>query len=417
MSVSFGTYYINAETFSEATAIFTDAAMTIPAGDGTYQFGGIYKVLLNGVLQPLAEPCPSCCAPCSATYVYPMPPAKNRLHKVCGDVGSATNSAIIIKFKYTAVNNAGLGNPLGLYAVYDGVTYLGVESNRFGYLPAKYSGNTNAVIPADLVAESPYTLTDWSWTPFASAFQDLQTTTTETIALTDINISTSNPDECYMVIPKLSSISTIDVYVASPQLAAASPSGGCDITINCGTSLRPFTTSSGSGPVASAALACAESDRTVAYFLQVTSSGGVPRINDRVFSDSIGSTVLATGYYWINNTSANILASDNAWMRIGSNGVVEATGTCSTASYPQLTEARSSAMRNSAIEACEYPTLPDYTYWHNGTGDVPVATNVMYSDILGQAPLANGFYQLMKDKILVNITGGSGVVNSVIFCT
>ncbi len=52
-------YYINSNSFSEATAIYTNSNLTTLAVDGWYQSGGTYRQLLSGVLlDPIS--CPDC---------------------------------------------------------------------------------------------------------------------------------------------------------------------------------------------------------------------------------------------------------------------------------------------------------------------------------------------------------------------
>lgn len=52
-------YHINADTFFEATSIYTDSNLTVLAPDGFYNYQGTYRQLLDGVLlDPIA--CPDC---------------------------------------------------------------------------------------------------------------------------------------------------------------------------------------------------------------------------------------------------------------------------------------------------------------------------------------------------------------------
>lgn len=52
-------YYINSNSFSEATAVYTNSNLTILATDGWYQLGGTYRQLSSGVLlDPIS--CPDC---------------------------------------------------------------------------------------------------------------------------------------------------------------------------------------------------------------------------------------------------------------------------------------------------------------------------------------------------------------------
>jgi hypothetical protein len=54
-----GTYYINAPSFNDATAVFTDTDLSICAPDGYYSFGGIVRQQIGCQLFP-ATACPSC---------------------------------------------------------------------------------------------------------------------------------------------------------------------------------------------------------------------------------------------------------------------------------------------------------------------------------------------------------------------
>lgn len=409
MAVTFGTYYINAENFSDATGIFTDSAMTLIAADGTYQFNGVRRTMANSILgSPFF--CGTCCANCSLTYIYPIPSAKNQKFTVCSNIGALTNYAIVVKFKYTSTNSQDLGFPLGLKATYEAQAYQGVTSNRFGYLPELYIGSTN-VMPA-LTLAGTYDLDGRSWQPLTSSFVS-SADETVTIAASDMSPIVGNPDECYMLIPKTSITDTIDVEVYSPKPTSALPSssgGGCDITIPCPSALEFFRTST---TQASSVLACASSLDQDAYIMRVNSATGSnsPRIFDRVFSNPTGETPLAEGYYMLGNWYAGAAARE-AWMHVvGSNGVVQAVGTCAGGIYPSLTEMIASEMRPTFVQACDYQNqsgvnLPDQQYWHNGSNDAPVLGNAVYSDVLGTTVLPDGWYQLLREYKLIRVAAG-----------
>ena len=97
---NFGTYYINAATFNDATTI-TDAVGS-PAADGVYQFNGIHRTLTSGVLGSVFY-CDTCCAGCSSTYMYPISSTKNRYHEVCSNIGEPLDVAVVVKFKFTSI--------------------------------------------------------------------------------------------------------------------------------------------------------------------------------------------------------------------------------------------------------------------------------------------------------------------------
>jgi hypothetical protein len=48
-----GTYYIDTDSFSTATAVWTDSGLTTKAPDGYYSFGGNYRQQFNGLLQAI----------------------------------------------------------------------------------------------------------------------------------------------------------------------------------------------------------------------------------------------------------------------------------------------------------------------------------------------------------------------------
>ena len=400
MAVSFDTYYINAEDFSDATSIFTDAAMTNIAPDGTYQYNGVHRTMSNEILgSPFF--CGTCCANCSGTYIYPIPPAKDRYHTICSNIGNGTGSAIVVKFKFTSSTPQYLGYPIGLAANFDGQYYDGVSSNRFGYLPELMVGNTNAILPSDLYGT--YDLDGYAWQPLTSAF--VQTQNVQMIVIPSIfNLTGNNPDECYMLIPKTSVTSTVDINVYSPHRRVDQGGGGCDITIPCPVALPSMRLSQNT---ASVALACPESVTERGYIMRVNSLSGNPSVYDRIFTTPSGSINMSGGYYSVINSYQGDIQRP-AWIHIGSNGQVESAGVCASGEYQQLTEMISSEMRPSFIQACNYQNIsgtniPDQQYWHNGSGDAPVANDIAYSDVLGQNPLPDGFYQLLREYKIIEV--------------
>ena len=374
---NFGTYYIDAPNFIDATTI-TDAA-GVPAPDGIYQFNGVYREMASGVLSSVITYCDSCCESCSATFVYPINATKRDYHKMCSNVGESTGTAIIIKFK---LNENRLGYMQGLQATYDGSVYSGVVSNRYGLLEKKYVGNVGFVSASDIVNDTynPYSLTVYNWQSTSNQFiQSGQNPITETIALTDINQVTTtsaniynNPDECYLLVPKTSLVTTVDAEVYSPHRQIDSSGGACSVTIPCPSPLSRF---SGTAMAASASAACSlasSSGLTNAYFLmRVNSTSGSPRVFDRVYLDASGENALTTaGYYAIQNAYSGTTET-YSWIHVDSDGIVQAAGSCGS---PMLTEIISSQVRPTFWQACEYQNilgtnLPDQQYWHGGSGD------------------------------------------------
>ena len=421
---NFGTYYIDAPNFIAANTI-TDAA-GVPAPDGIYQFNGVYREMVSGVLSSVITYCDSCCESCSATFVYPINATKRDYHKMCSNVGESTGTAIIIKFKF---NENRLGYMQGLQATYDGSVYSGVVSNRYGLLEKKYVGNVGFVSASDIVNDpyNPYSLTVYNWQSTSNQFiQSGQNPITETIALTDINQVTTtsaniynNPDECYLLVPKTSLVTTVDAEVYSPHRQIDSSGGACSVTVPCPSPLSRF---SGTAMAASASAACnlaSSSGLTNAYFLmRVNSTSGSPRLFDRVYLDAAGVTPLTTaGYYGILNQYSGTTET-YSWIHVDSDGIVQAAGSCGS---PMLTEMISSEVRGSFWQACEYQNingvnLPDQQYWHNGSNDAPAVGNTVYSDVLGTTVLPDGWYQLMREYIRIYVVGGV-VQSPILNCT
>ena len=53
------TYYLDAETFTEASAVYTDSELTTLAPDGFYSDSNVSREQLNGELLPAVE-CETC---------------------------------------------------------------------------------------------------------------------------------------------------------------------------------------------------------------------------------------------------------------------------------------------------------------------------------------------------------------------
>jgi len=90
-----GIYYIDTFNFADATAVYTDAALTTFAADGFYQMGGVTaRQQVSGVLKP-AEPCPTCTKPSPD----PLPPANNAF-KIT-DIVTGTQDHVILDSNYS----------------------------------------------------------------------------------------------------------------------------------------------------------------------------------------------------------------------------------------------------------------------------------------------------------------------------
>jgi hypothetical protein len=421
MAVSFGTYYINAETFSDATAVFTNNSFTNLAADGTYQFGGVYRVQTNGVLG-VPFTCISCCEPCGtslAPRTYSMvangwaaDSLNDRLHSMCTYLNSIRGGAIVIEFDFpSGVANSGF--PLGLEGVYNSVSTTGVVSRRYGWLPNRYVGDSNEMSDAQLnnpilIGDGPYELTDVSWDSEASAFIIGTTTTNEPpfqlppLPTLSTSLTVNNPEKCYMIIPNLvAGAENVTAKVYSPRPYHTGAAGALDVTVNCPSALTGFEASNVS---ATRAGVCGLNPRTATlYNMPVNGTAGVPRLFDRVFTTSNGTSLAASGFYALDD-------GNGGWIHVDANGVVVAKGVGCGGTL--LTEVISSEMRTGPTLACTAPT-PNQTYYHNGAGDAPVAGDIMYSDSAGTSTLSGGYYQSMREYNVIQVAGGSGVISNI----
>jgi hypothetical protein len=417
MAATFDSYFINATVFSDATSIFTDSDMTIVAPDGVYQFNGVHRTMSGGVLgSPFF--CGTCCANCSGTYIYPIPPAKDRYHEVCSNIGNSTNTAIVVKFKFTSVPIQLLGYPLGLRSLFDGQFYEGVSSNRFGYLPEFFVGDNNIFSPMDMEANSPYALEGYAWQPLISDFVQTQSIPTW-VTSSMVNVTLNNPDECYMLVPKTTSSSTITVQVFSPHKPDDAAGGGCDITIPCPFNLESTSFTSVQASVNDACAAGAIGYNEKYNVMNVNGQWGIPDLYDRIFYDSSGLLPVPSGYYGTYRLFDGAI-TPSSWVRVGSNGQVEAVGICSDGTHPTLTKVTGSTPRNLAAWSCLYQNqaginLPDIVYWHDGAGDAPQVGDGLFLDVLGQTPAPDGFYQLLREYMSIQVSGGV-LIGSINYC-
>ena len=117
-----------------------------------------------------------------------------------------------------------------------------------------------------------------------------------------------------------------------------------------------------------------------------------------IYTDAALTTAASNGWY---KTSSNTFRQQTG---APNNPVLSSTFTC------ECTTFSASTAYSSAPSAC-YNGVVNQTYFHNGSGSTPVATDVCYSDA-GQTFLGNGFYKISATQY-ISITGGAGVVASV----
>lgn len=90
MACNTTTIYWSGVDFLAADALWTNAALTTPAPDGWYSYGGYYRQISGGVLGPSVS-CPTCTIPCSQNFS-----ATGTQGKFTGIVNVGTNTGIVV---------------------------------------------------------------------------------------------------------------------------------------------------------------------------------------------------------------------------------------------------------------------------------------------------------------------------------
>jgi hypothetical protein len=292
-------FYLNASSLVDATAIFLNADMTMLAPDGIYMSGNIARELSNGVLLP-QQTCPSCAYPCSD---YPIDGgASQGVYKTSINLGASTG-AVIVRVNPNSI-------PIGFSALYDNAIYNQFSSETYGYLAAT-SGATYLGKTADdcgIVAGSPYVLdiSNYNGTDFTLS------TNTEVFSVVSAQIETTvnQPNNCYMVIPKLNASPTTLVLSAYVPCGT----GTFTVEVSCPTLLTGFQAVS----YGSTYDCLSVPSFSFEYFVShVNGSAGVLGLYDFVFEDAYGQNPLSNGYWY----AATATPSGEKFIRV-ENGIV-----------------------------------------------------------------------------------------------
>jgi hypothetical protein len=304
-----GTYYLNAATLADATAVFSDAAMTTCAPDGYYSDGTIVRELLGCVLQPV-NPCPLCVTECSGTTITFLATPGTGVFDLDIDTGSALG-AIIIEFNPVQV-------PMGFMAFF-GTTYNGLSSSLHGWLQSgdpftpTYLGETAS--DCGMVAGSPHSLDEYEY--ISGSFQATSNILSVTVTAPELQLTAVSPTKCIMVIPKATNFNTI---VHNTITSVCGSPGNFEVTVNCPAPLISWA----SGKVeATGDDACLSPATKTSYVAHVNGAAGVLGMYDLVFADQNGVTPLSAGFY---NTGA--MSGSWNWVEVDANGVVIGFGVC-----------------------------------------------------------------------------------------
>lgn len=309
-------YYLDAPTLAQATAVYTDAALSVCAPNGVYSDGTITRVQTSCVLGS-AKFCPSCGSRCGVDFNgYIVGDGVFNIEVDLGnDIGDT--GAIIVSFDSLSV-------PKGFIASYDGNTYNTFSSPVYGLLTAPsglpvYVGDEDN--DCGIVANSPHTLNNYDWDPSTSTYVYNGTTSSISALPTQVQTSINAPGNCIMVIPKpLINPSTLTITVFSP----CNPSG-IDLNVSCPIPLFPTYTSQ-VRPTADSV--CEYPDDLIYYNYPVNGNGTTLGLFDWVFLDPNGEVVATDGYYH----APTMLPSSYNWFLVQS-GIIIQMGECQYNAY------------------------------------------------------------------------------------
>lgn len=304
------TFYLNGDTLSTATTVYSDASLTVPAADGWYQAivngNSIVRNQVAGVLGSV-QLCASCVEDCRDVSLPPVSVTLtgNSFYDITYDLG---NSPGVSAIRFTP-DIAG-----GIFVTYDGVTKSDSSSVSLinstlnpatSWFPGPYYGDTSTA-GTPTVGTSQTSKYNWNYVD-----QDFDADGVEpiTIAAGDLtSLTNSNAGDYILYVSKpTTTLTTLTVRIISPL--ATAPDWA--ITVECPVRLSAFSSSIQQN---SASNICIEPFTINLFNLPVksTSSPGVPTRGDWVFVDVLGQTLASEGYYRVSGH----------YIRVDANGVI-----------------------------------------------------------------------------------------------
>jgi hypothetical protein len=302
-----GTYYLDGDSLSSATAVYTDADITIPAAAGWYSDGVVTRYqTLFGSLPSLtfSQNCENC-DPSGDGTVSTDGSTGMGLYDATYDVGAATGAMILV-YNPNSVPN-------GILVNYDSVDYNSLSSQSFGELKSTVGTNFTVVgQSASLKSGAVGTTNYLKYNANGSKYKSKSGSESVTIAAGDLNLTTTTPGSCVMVIPKLAATpSTVSVKV----IALSDNGLSFNVTLGAPVAIASILTSVVS---VDSATACGAARATSHYIVNTDgTTGGSPSDFAYVFTDANGVTAAADGY----------IAYLTKWYQI-SNGIIINNDAC-----------------------------------------------------------------------------------------
>lgn len=199
--------------------------------------------------------------------------------------------------------------PDALYATYNNITYDEYSSPVFGYLKGFIGNiNNNCNLPInELQPDLVETLNVFNFDQEANDFVSTGTQEEITVNHTDVTLTSSDPQDCLMVIPKTELTPTL----LSLKFIGPCTSTAFYFTVNCPSLLPSFNSSqmNVNNDV------CSLPTNNLYYFARTDENNNDirPILHDWVFSDENGENKLSEGYYNLDN---------DEYIRVSQNGIV-----------------------------------------------------------------------------------------------
>jgi len=307
-------YYLDGPTLAQATAIYTDATLTICAADGVYSDGSITRVLSGCVLSS-EKPCPSCGEICDNDFDFSY--VSGGVFKTVVGIGNSPGDigAVIIKFNPT-------NYPSGIKVVYDGITYNSLSSPLYGYVTAPtglpvYVGEQAKDCG---ITSTSFILDNFNWNPATNTYETDGTNSFVSILPSQVNLTVTGPGTCVMVIPKVNlNPSSLDITIEIPCETQFT------LNVSCPTTLFPTQTSQ---VAITPTAVCLLDDNLTYYNYPVNGNGTTLGLFDWVFLDPYGESVVTDGYYY----APTMLPGSYDWF-LAQNGVIIQMGLCEFERY------------------------------------------------------------------------------------
>jgi len=418
-----GIYYFDGTSFSFATAVYTDVALTTLAADGFYSNESTVRQQLNGVLLN-AQPCGSCAVDCGSGVSANV--SANGWFDATVNLANSTGATVIycyltssvpdgIIVNYNSVNYNRLTSKYNhssvtlVDAAGTQVDYAGINNQNTG-LPT-YVGNQNAGLIGSYTTVPEYLFSAASNTYVSQGTsRDFSVVNNQVGFATDSSTPTSSP-VFTMVVPKtLAAVTTVNIQFFAPMSGTV-----FNWQIACPAALPSF-----SGSTLQSNITCASNTATY-YFVRnavgtsipyTVDTNIIPEIGNFVFTDVNGGTYLND-----TNTLQYIIVNNSTALGIR-NGVVISSAACTGGGGGGLISYSTSVLYPNLVAViCNQFGTPaaDQLYFHNGTGTYPIAGDVVYSNSAGTVTLNDGFYYLYTtgfQRTFIQVNGGNGVVAS-----